>query len=168
MSINRLCTIAVQRDKTAPRRAIKKPKNAEEVQQTQKQDFVDLLVSAIPTEPLALYTFMVGAIVGTIDPGDDEWLGVRWAIYGATIAFIVLWIFFSYRRRTSKSRKRKLPLAEIASAAVAFATWGLVMPESPLSAELSGDAWIVWTTLITGVGAAALLLLTGSLKKEVK
>jgi hypothetical protein len=165
MSISRLCAVAVQREVASPQRAKKKPKTAEEVRATEQQGYVDLLVAAIPTEPLALYTFVVGGIVATIDSGEDERLVMRWAIYGVMTAFIALWIAISYRGRTSGKRKRQLPVAEITAAVVAFAAWGLVMPESPLNAELTGDDRVVWTLLITGVGSAVLMLITGKLKK---
>jgi hypothetical protein len=164
MSISRLSAVAVQRNTTSPRRAKKKPKSEQEAKATEQQGFVDLLVAAIPTEPLALYTFVVGGIVATIDSGEDERLALRWGIYGAMILFIALWLAFSYRSRTPESRKRPLPFAEIAAAVVAFAAWGLVMPESPLNAELSGDDRVVWTLVITGAGAGVLSLITGKLK----
>jgi hypothetical protein len=164
MSINRLGTVAVQRNTESPHRAMKKPKSKEEVKATEKQGFVDLLVAAIPTEPLALYTFLIGGIVATIDSGEDERLALRWAIYGVTICFIALWLALTYRHRTTGSRKRWLPYAEIGAAVVAFAAWGLAMPESPLSAELSGDDRVVWTLVITAAGVALLGLITGKLK----
>jgi hypothetical protein len=48
---------------------------------------------------------------------------------------------------------------------VAFAAWGLVMPQSPLAAELSGDNRVIWTAIITVVGVAVLGLLSRSLQK---
>lgn len=164
MSLSRLSAVAVQRETAPPQRAKKKPKTAEETRATEAQGYVDLLVAAIPTEPLALYTFVVGGIVATIDSGEDERLVLRWAIYGAMIVFIALWLAFTYRGRTSNARKRTFPFAEIAAAVVAFAAWGMVMPESPLYAELSGDDRVVWTVVITGAGAAVLSLITGKLK----
>jgi len=165
MSLSRLSAVAVQREKGPPQRAKKKPKTAAETQSTEKQGYVDLLVAAIPTEPLALYTFVVGGIVATIDSGEGKRLALRWAIYGVTIVFIALWLALAYRRRTDAGRKRTFPFVEIVAAIVAFAAWGLVMPESPLNAELSGDDRVVATVLITGAGAAVLSLITGKLNK---
>jgi hypothetical protein len=168
MSLSRLSAVAVQRETTPPQRAKKKPKTAAETQATETQGYVDLLVAAIPTEPLALYTFVVGGIVATIDSGESQRLGLRWGIYVVMLVFIVLWLAFAYRRRTGNDRKRRFPVAEIAAAVVAFAAWGLVMPESPLYAELSGDDRVVWTILITGAGAAVLSLITGKLKTPAR
>ncbi|HWM54778.1 MAG TPA: hypothetical protein VNO20_05275 [Solirubrobacterales bacterium] len=160
--------VAAQRDAGALQRAKKKPANQAETKETEKQGYLNLLVSAIPTEPLALYTFLVGGIVATIDSGETERLGLRWGLYAAMIAFIVLWLTSSYLRRPKTERKRRFPFAETLAAIVAFAAWGLVMPESPLNAELSGDDQTVLTLVITGAGVALLGLLTGSLSKPAK
>ncbi|HEV2790287.1 MAG TPA: hypothetical protein VGV69_03205 [Solirubrobacterales bacterium] len=167
MSITRLNTVAVQREKGGARRPKRKPTNAEEAQTTERQGYLDLLITSIPTEPLALYTFLVGTIVATIEAGEDQRLTMRWWIYAAAIAFIVFWLATSYLRRPKAERKRRFPIAETAAAVVAFATWGLVMPESPLNAELSGDDRTIWTAIVTVAGVALLGLITGSLKKPV-
>jgi hypothetical protein len=165
MSIARMASVAAQRDSIKPVRAKKKPKDAQEARETEQQGYLDLLVSSIPTEPLGLYTFLIAGIVATIDAGESQRLTLRWVIYGAMIAFIVLWLTASYLRRPKTERKRQLPWLEIATAVVAFAAWGLVMPESPLFAELSGDDRVVSTLIITAVGVALVGLLSGSLKK---
>jgi hypothetical protein len=168
MSLSRLSAVAAQRDTGPPKRAKRKPKSAQETEETEEQGYLDLLVTAIPTEPLALYTFLIGGIVATIDAGEDQRLTMRWAIYAAMIAFIILWLCASYIRRPSSDKKRKLPFVETLSAVVAFGAWGLVMPESPLNAELHGDDRTVWTLVITVAGVALLGLLSGSLKKPAK
>jgi hypothetical protein len=165
MSISRMATIAAQRDSSVPVRTKKKPKDAAEAAETEQRGYIDLLVSAIPTEPLALYTFLIAGIVATIDVGENQRLTLRWAIYGVMIAFIVLWLTTSYLRLPKADRKRRLPWLEIATAVIAFGAWGLVMPESPLFAELSGDDRVISTLIITAAGAAIVSLLTGSLKK---
>lgn len=167
MSITRLNAVAVQRERGGARRVMREAKTPEDTAKTESQGYLDLLITAIPTEPLALYTFLVAGIVATIDGEDDARLGMRWCIYGVTIAFIVLWLMVSYLRQPKAERKRKLPIAEILAASVAFAAWGLVMPESPLYAELSGDDRTIWTLIITAAGVALLGLITGSLKKPV-
>ena len=78
MSLSTLSTIAVQRDQAKPRRSKTKPKSAAEAQETEERGYLNVLAAAIPSEPLALYTFLVGAIVATIDPGESERLGLRW------------------------------------------------------------------------------------------
>lgn len=168
MSVSTLGTIAVQRDNGPPKRSKSKPKTAVESDETEDRGYFNLLVAAIPTEPLALYTFLTAGIVATIDPGEDERLLMRWVIYAAMIAFIIGWLGSTYSRGRAANKKRKFPLAETAAAVVAFAAWGLVMPESPLNAELTGDDRVVWTLVITAAGAAVLGLITGSLRKEAK
>lgn len=168
MSLSTLSVMAAQRDSGPPRRPKRKPAGEVEATQTEKQGYFDLLVSAIPTEPLALYTFLIAGIVATIESGESQRLGLRWAIYGTMIGFIALWLGTSYLRRPQAERKRRFPFVETLAAVIAFGAWGLVMPESPLNAELSGDDQTVWTLIITVAGVALLGLLTGSLKKQAK
>ena len=125
-------------------------------------------MGAIPTEPLALYTFVVAGIVATIDVGENQRLAMRWTIYGVMIVFIAAWLTIGYRHGRAEVRKRTFPVAETMAAVVAFAAWGLVMPESPLNAELAGDDRAVWTLLITGAGAAVLAAIGQSLKGQAK
>ena len=92
---------------------------------------------------------------------------MRWIIFGVTAAFIAIWMFAAHMRDKS-AQTRKLPVIEISCAVIAFAAWGLVMPESPLGAQLSATNRTVWTFIITAVGAAMVGLLTGSMKKTAK
>jgi hypothetical protein len=168
MSLSTLTKIATQRDSAAPRTTKKKPGPGSEVG-TEERGYLSSLVAAIPTEPLALYTFLVATIVATIGPGDDERLFLRWAIYATTIVLIALWLGASYLRNADSGKdKRKFPWVETASAVVAFAAWGLAMPESPLSAELSGDNRTIWTAIITAAGVVVLGMLGKPLKEKVK
>ena len=169
MSLSTLSTLAIQRDKSVPRRTKRKPKNADETQETEQQTYVNVLVSAIPTEPLALYTFLTAGIVATIETGENQRLTLRWIIYAAMIVFIAAWLGVTYLRgRQASEKKRRFPVAETTAAVIAFASWGLVMPESPLNAEISGDDRIVWTLIITVAGVALLLLLGVPLKEKAK
>jgi hypothetical protein len=169
MSLSTLSTIAAQRDKGVPIRSKPKPDSAEETRATEERGYMNVLVSAIPTEPLALYTFLTAGIVATIDAGETQRLGLRWGIYGATIVFIAAWLGAAYLRgRPKGAAKRRLPVVETAAAVIAFAAWGLVMPESPLNAELTGDDRVVWTLIITVAGAGLLGLLGVPLKEQVK
>jgi len=168
MSLSTLSAVAAQRDSGTPQRAKRTPANGTEAEKTESQGYFDLLVSAIPTEPLALYTFLIAGIVATINGNDSLRLDLRWTIYAVMIAFIVLWLGASYIRRPKAEKKRRIPFVEMLSAVIAFAAWGLVMPESPLNAELSGDDQTIWTLIITVAGVALLGLLTGSLKKPAK
>lgn len=161
MSLRTLSGIASLRDAGGPRKADPAPKSEQEAERTVASGYADVLVSAIPTEVLGLYTFLVGVIAGTITQGEDEKLLLRWIVYAGAIAFIVAFLYTSYRRRP---RRRRFPVAETVTAVVAFAAWGLAMPESPLAAELSGDDRAIWTALVTVIGVACLLLLGVKLK----
>jgi hypothetical protein len=167
MSVRVLNQVAAQRDQGQPQRLEGKPDSAEAAKKAESQGYLDLLVAAIPTEPLALYTFLIAGIVATIDPGSDQRLTMRWIIFAAMVFFIVAWMVAAYVRLPGK-QERKLPWAELASAVIAFGAWGLVMPESPLAAELSGSDQTVWTFIIIAAGVALLGLLTGSMKKTAK
>lgn len=167
MSVRALNEIAAQREQGGARQIKAKPTSAEQAKTVERQGYLDLLVGAIPTEPLALYTFLIAGIVATIDPGSDQRLTMRWVIFAVTVVFIVAWMVAAFIRLPG-DQKRKLPWAEVSSAVVAFAAWGLVMPESPLAAELSGTDQTVWTFIITAAGVALLGLLTGSMKKPVE
>lgn len=166
MSVRALNEVAAQRDQGGARRIEGRPVSSEEVRKTEKQGYLDLLVAAIPTEPLALYTFLIAGIVATLDPGSDQRLTMRWVIFGVTAVFIFVWMVGAYLRLPG-DQKRKLPWPEVTSAVIAFGAWGLVMPESPLAAELSGSDQTVWTFIIIAAGVAIVGLLTGSMKRPV-
>lgn len=188
MSVRGLNKVAIQREEGGARMTLAGPtapqgfalhptgrgegrppaKTAPSTDETGLQGYMDLLVTAIPTEPLALYTFLVAGIVATIDPGTDQRLLMRWIIFGVAVAFIAAWMIAVYLRRPKEERDRTLPWAELGSAVVAFAAWGLVMPESPLAAELSGSDQTVWTFIVVAAGVAVLGLLTGTMKKPVE
>lgn len=170
MSVRGLNEVAVQRDLGGAQRVAEQPKTTDEAHETKAQGYLDLLVTAIPTEPLALYTFVIAGIVATISSEGDQRLLMRWIIFGVTAGFIAVWMLVSYLRQAHSSEKpdRALPLPEILTAVIAFGAWGLAMPESPLIAELSGNDKTVWTVIIIGAGAALVGLLTGTLKKPSK
>ena len=168
MSIRALNDVASQRDLAdGPQQAQRQADSDAEAQKTEAKGYLDVLVAAIPTEPLALYTFLVAGIVSTIDGDDDKLLAMRWWIFGVTAGLMVLWILTSYLRKPGK-RRRRLPWPELTAAVLAFGAWGLVMPESPLMAELTGDKRTIWTYIITAAGVAGVALLTGTMKKPVK
>jgi hypothetical protein len=166
MSMRSLTTIALQRDQGGPRRAQPKPKDKNESEKTVGSGLGDVLVDAIPTEPLALYTALIGTVVATIGIGDDDRLPLRWALYAAGVVVVAAWIISAYYR--SEGKKRRLPVAELFAAVVAFGAWGLVMPQSPLSAELSGDDLTIWTAIITTAAVVLLGLAGRSLSDAVK
>jgi hypothetical protein len=135
----------------------------------------DAVVTAIPTEPLALYTGLVSAIVALF--ADDakvsqQYVPLRWWLFGGGVVLVVSWIAAGYRSQARKRSKtvRSFPVAEMSVAALAFGVWGLVMPESPLRTQLGGTTEAVVTLCITFTGAALVYLaaLTGLTKKTKK
>jgi cation transport ATPase len=167
MSLSTLTKIAIQRESGAPKTT--KRKSAAGQVATEERGYLSSLVAAIPTEPLALYTFLVATIVSTIEAEGDQRLFMRWAIYAATIVVIALWLCASFlRNRDQEEKKRRFPWVETAAAVAAFAAWGLAMPESPLNAELSGDDRTIWTAIITAAGVVVLGMLGKPLTEEVK
>jgi hypothetical protein len=166
MSLSTLTKIATQRDTGAPQTTKRKPGSGVA---TEKRGYLSSLVAAIPTEPLALYTFLVATIVATVEPDGDKRLFMRWAIYAAMIVVIVLWLGAAYLRNIDPhEKKRHFPWLETGSAVVAFAAWGLAMPESPLSAVLSSDNRTIWTAIITAAGILILGMLGKPLKEKVR
>jgi hypothetical protein len=173
MSVKGMNEVAVQRDLGQPQRVVEQPPKAEEFKETKEtkaQGYADLLITAIPTEPLALYTFVIGGIIATVGDTGDKRLTMRWIVFGVTAAFIALWMLVNYLRKAAQDEKehRALPLPELGASVVAFGAWGLAMPESPLMAELSGSDRTIWTVLIVAAGVALLGLLTGNLRKPSK
>lgn len=168
MSLNALTNLAVERDAGEPKKRPSPKSRAETPAEDEKHSYADALVSAIPTEVLALYTFVVTEVVGTITAGDDKRLDMRWILYSAGIAAIVVYLLVGYLRRRHQAKKRRFPGTEIFAATVAFAAWGLVMPGSPLVSELSSDNARIWTALITAAGVFVLGLTSGSLTSEAK
>jgi hypothetical protein len=166
MSVRALNEVAAQREQGGARKIKGRPVSVKATKEVERQGYLDLLIGAIPTEPLALYTFLIAGIVATIDPGSDQRLTMRWVIFGAAVVFIIAWMITAFVRLPG-DQKRTLPWAEVSSAIVAFAAWGLVMPESPLAAELSGTDQTVWTFIIVAAGVALLGLLTGSMRKPI-
>jgi hypothetical protein len=169
MSLNSLTNLAVERDvgepkkRPTPKRRDETPPVAEE-----KHTYADALVSAIPTEVLALYTFLVTEIVGTITVGEDKRLTMRWIVYAAGILAIIVYLVVGYMRRRHATRKRAFPGAEISAATAAFSAWGLIMPGSPLVSMLSSDNARIWTGIITVTGVFLVGLLSGSLTGAAK
>jgi hypothetical protein len=148
MSVRSLTALAVERDEEQP----------------PQTGFTDVLISAIPSEVLGLYTFVVTAIVGTItSDSDDKQLSLRWVVFGAGVLGTVVYLVVGYLQARGDDRRRRFPGHELIAAVVAFSAWGLVMPGSPLTASLSDDAARIWSAIITAGGVFGLFLLRGSL-----
>jgi uncharacterized membrane-anchored protein len=169
VSLNTMLQVELDRDATTPKKRVRR-KSADKtsVPTEEEQKRTDLLIHAIPTEVLAPYTALVGGIVATIDPGENDQAFLRWTIYVVGLAAIALYLGVSYARQRAQDSKRKFPWAGTLAAIAAFAAWGLVMPGSPLSLEVSGDALTRWTLIITVGGAFLVGLMTQSLKQPAK
>lgn len=183
MSIRSLAALAVARDKASPGKvagggaaeaALTQPDGVARGQRAGAppeqggvpQQFIDVLISAIPTEPLAAYTALVGVTVGTLNgPDARAYLPFRWGAYGAFLIVILGAVWLSYYRVsrgpvgvTFAANRREFPIAEALAALVAGAAWGLAMPGSPLNAQLTGTVRTFATAAII-IGAAAVLTL---------
>ncbi len=164
MSLRTLQSIALERDVRSPTRSLP-GEEGEVVAAPMKR--ADLLVAAIPTEVLAPYTALIGLVVATIDPGESRRVVLRWGIYLAGFAAIVIYMGVTYVR-TRAASGRRFPVLETLAALVAFGAWALVMPGSPLSAALSGDDLTIWTGILTIGGAFVVTLLANPLQQAVK
>lgn len=143
MSANSLARLAVERDLAPPGQSIKTS--------------TEVLIAAIPSETLAAYTTLVGVVLA----GDvgQRYSQFRWAAYGAFVLLAFLAPLVNFRRSLMMTRDmehRALPIQECFAATVAAAAWGLVMPGSPLSISIRGNALVFATTGIV-VAAATLL-----------
>ena len=127
----------------------------------------DLLVRSIPTEVLAPYTALIGVIVGLAEESGSQRLLMRWIIYGAGLAAIVLYLGLAYARQP-RGRKRRFPWVETLAGLLAFGAWGLVMPGSPLAVVLTGDDQTIWVAIITIGGAFLVSLLIEPMRKPSK
>jgi hypothetical protein len=113
----------------------------------------DVLVAAVPSEALAAYTTLIGIVLAaSIGSAYSQF---RWSAYGVFVAVAVLAPFVVYRHRVARSSKEKriFPMEECLVAGLAAAAWGLVMPGSPMSIVLKGNALVFSTTAIV-LGAA--------------
>jgi uncharacterized membrane-anchored protein len=168
VSLSSMLQVELDRDTTTPKKRVR-TRAAEKTEPTEEeQGRTDLLIHAIPTEVLAPYTALVGGIVATIDAEESDQAFLRWAIYTVGLAAIILYFGVSYSRQKAKDSKRRFPWAGTLAALMAFAVWGLVMPGSPLSLELSGDTLTRWTLILTVGGAFLVGLMTQSLKRSAK
>jgi hypothetical protein len=168
MSIRSLAALAVARDKAPPAEPAAGGDSAAAAPPSPgapavPQQFVDVLVSTIPTEPLAAYTAIVGITIGAVDVAHPHsYLTFRWLCFAAFLVFTVLSITVAYNRRANGPEgpvdRRRFPWAEGGAAVIAAAAWGLVMPGSPLNVQLTGTVWTLTAASIT-IGSAAVLAL---------
>ena len=165
MSVRQLAVLGASRDQGTPnkpkRTAVKTDgSTAPAAAGESSTSALDALVTAIPTEPLALYTGLVAGILALF-PADSNASGsyvpLRWGIFGVSAAVVCAWVVAGYL--TSPGRGRKFPLPEAFTATAAFAAWALATPGSPLRAGLTGDTDSVVTLCITFGGATLVYLM---------
>lgn len=162
MSLSSVTTLAIIRDETHP---------AAELQlDSQRATWGRVLVSAIPTEILALYTASLGIAAGLATDADPSaYLPFRFAWYVAWLVATPLLASLLYLRKAEQIRRDKakadpsatllrapwwksLLRLEVVSATVAAAAWFTAMPGSPWEAALSGGAFTLTSMSATAVG----------------
>ncbi|WP_156165034.1 hypothetical protein [Demequina silvatica] len=87
-----------------------------------------LLAKLVPTEVLAVYTPLVGAISPFVTE-DNPMMFERWAAFGLLVGGSVAWFLASYRIKAPEATR--FPLTELLGLFTAATALGLVMPESP-------------------------------------
>ena len=120
-----------------------------------------VLVAAIPGEVLAPYTALVGVVYSTVNPRHD-YQALRWWLFGLGTVLVAVSLLAAFHR-ARPSAGRRVPFVEIVAATIAFASWGLVMPGSPLSTSVTGDDLTVTTAVIAIGGAFFISLLSPTL-----
>ena len=131
------------------------------------QQFSDVLISAIPTEPLAAYTAILGVAASALSAAQPRaYLPFKWASFAAFVLITVLAVGVSYRRKvggpggvTNPASKRAFPWAEGVAALVAATAWGLAMPGSALNSQVTGTVATLTAEAIV-IGGATILTLT--------
>jgi hypothetical protein len=170
MSIRSLTTLAVARD-AADHGASVTGGGAGAGEGKKEQTFSDTLTSAIPTEPLAAYTALIAVVAA--GKSADQYLALRWWIFGVFLFIVAASIEISYVAKVTKpqpvgvaqDRRRSLPLLEILSATIAAAAWGVVAPGSGLQVTLHGDTATIAMACITIGGAALISLIAPGLTR---
>lgn len=143
MSASSLADLAVERDLAPSGQPLK---SASQV-----------LVAAIPSEALAAYTTLTG-IVLSANLGTG-YAPFRWSAYAVFVALAVAAPVAQYRHQVGQVRStghRSLPVQEGLATGLAAAAWGLVMPGTPLSTQMQGNALMLSTSSIA-LGTTVLL-----------
>ena len=154
MSVSSLTDLAAKRTDTNPGDPVD--------DQTRRR----VLVSAIPSEVLAGYTAVLGAIVGFV-PADHpkDFLVLRWIWYGLWIALTPLAVWVIYRRKATAGSTRKFPVTETVVAVVAAIAWFTAMPGSPFEVILSDVAFGLTSLIVSAVAVFVLWLISPELTK---
>lgn len=163
MSIRSVTDLAVERDMTAPGTPVASQSPGRDYERLR-----DVVISAIPTEVLVLYTAVTsGALALMIRDQPTSYLPYRWTLFAFALALTPAAIYVAYRRKFGErkmhpigghllSGKHRVPYLEMAASTLAAAAWFLVVPGSPLLATLSVSAAEMTSVTIIVVTAAVL------------
>ena len=114
----------------------------------------DILVSSIPTEVVATYTAIVAVVSAALVEGTSgTYLPLRWWLFGGFCAATALSIMGGYYVNKEATSSGRFPWLETLSASLAFAAWGLAMPESPLFFMLDNPVLPITVGLIVVITA---------------
>jgi hypothetical protein len=129
-------------------------------EETVPQTFVDVLVSVIPTEPLAAYTALVGVAVGAIGTGN-AYLPFRWWVFAVFVAIVPIAVLVTTRQTATPpgDARRRFPFLEMVVSTLAAASWGLAMPGGPLNVVLSGTTLLLASSSVVIASAILISLL---------
>lgn len=165
MSLGSLTDLAVRRDRTPHKGALptrrisadRRERRAGEAAQKAPASLGEVVVAAVPTEVVAVYTaalLLVQPLVPADEPG--EFVPLRWSLFAAGAVLTVAGVVVLYLRKRSETTddRRRFPGAELATSLVAFVAWGLTVPTSALNAVLPVRLQALVTgLLLLGVGA---------------
>lgn len=168
MSILSLAQVAADRDVTGRDETMSstKRKVPDSGEAEPNQSTSDALLSAIPTETLAVYTGVVGIFAASDDAGvTSGYLPFRWWAFGTFLALTGAAVVLAHRVRRSAKNKTRFPVLEVFIAVLAAAVWGLAMPGSPLAIELTGTARTITISTITLLGTALVTFLSSYMTK---
>ncbi|WP_062465815.1 hypothetical protein [Demequina maris] len=87
-----------------------------------------LLAKLVPTEVLAVYTPLVGAISPFVTP-ERPLMFERWCAFALLVGGSVAWFLASYRLKAPTTKR--FPLVELLGLLTAASALGFVMPQSP-------------------------------------
>jgi hypothetical protein len=166
VSVRSLTTLAVQRDKGRP----VSPRATREIAADSAGEIrtadgtvaggdavasaTDILVSSIPTEIVATYTAIVAVIsAALVESAAGDYLPLRWWLFGGFCAATAISVATGYHTSKDPASSRRFPWLEIVSASLAFAAWGLAMPESPLFFILENPVLPITVGLIVVITA---------------
>jgi hypothetical protein len=163
MSLSSVTALAINRDETHPRDELRFD--------SQRATWGKVLVSAVPTEVLAVYTATLGVAAGLATSDNPHaYLPFRFAWYAAWVVATPVVTGLLYFRRAEAVREAKakanpgavllrvpwwkgIPRPETAVATIAAVAWFTAMPGSPWQIALSGGAFALTSMVATAVGA---------------